>query len=168
MYRRAVEKAKGQHLVLKSVDELRCEGFDVKVMVVGGVMDEKYLNELKNKYSHDIFVGFKTNVSDYMQSSDCFVLATLEETFGLVLIEAMKAKVPVLALNKIGGPREIIKNNYDGFLCSNENELKEKIKLLIQDENLKTKLIKNAKAKADEMFDLQKQFSKVNDILQTI
>jgi glycosyltransferase involved in cell wall biosynthesis len=36
----------------------------------------------------------------------------------MVLIEAMRAGVPVIAMHKSGGPEEFISHNVNGFLCS--------------------------------------------------
>ena len=82
-----IEEAKGQHIVLEAVESLRKSGIKIKTLVVGHYMDENYFNNLKNSYSNDIFTGFVSNPTDLMQISNCLVLATKKETFGLVLVE---------------------------------------------------------------------------------
>ena len=113
-----IEEAKGQHIVLQAVESLRKNGIKIKTLVVGHYMDENYFKYLKNSYPNDIFTGFVSNPTDFMQISDCVVLATKKETFGLVLIEAMKCGVCVLGSNS-GGPLEIIADAKTGLLFEN-------------------------------------------------
>ena len=132
-------------------------------------MDENYFNNLKNSYPSDIFTGFVSNPTDFMQISDCVVLATKKETFGLVLIEAMKCGVCVLGSNS-GGPLEIIDDEKTGLLFEsmNSDSLCEKLSLIIENEELKETLALNGKIKANEVFDSEKQFGNVKNILESL
>ena len=64
-----------------------------------------------------------------MQKSNCFVLPSHYETFGVVLIEAMACGLPVLS-TKSGGPESIITSNEYGFLCE-ENELSDMLEQMV-------------------------------------
>lgn len=57
-----------------------------------------------------LFTGFKAGGFQYMKGFDCFVLPSIQEAFGRVLIEAMLAKLPIIATNVNGIP-EVIANN---------------------------------------------------------
>lgn len=164
-----VEEAKGQHIVLKAVDKLRKNGIDARTLVIGHYMDKNYFETLRSNYPEDIFTDFVSNPNDFMQISDCVVLATKKETFGLVLIEAMKCGICVLASNS-GGPLEIIDDGENGLLFEsmNSNSLYEKLKLIENDKSLKEKLSLNGKNKANEYFDSQKQFEEVKNILKDL
>ena len=61
------------------------------------------------------FLGFRNNVPSIMKASDVFVLPAPAEPFGLVVVEAMMAALPVVAIAN-GGPSEIVVNNQTGFL----------------------------------------------------
>ena len=162
-----IEEAKGQHIVLEAVESLRKSGIKIKTLVVGHYMDENYFNNLKNSYSNDIFTGFVSNPTDFMQISDCVVLATKKETFGLVLIEAMKCGVCVLGSNS-GGPLEIIDDNKTGLLFESmdSKDLYKKLNLIYEDKELREKLALAGKEKADKEFDNIIQFKKVKEILE--
>jgi len=164
-----IEEAKGQHIVLEALEKLRNKGIKAKALVVGDYMDGTYFNQLKYKYLSDIFTGFVNNPTDYMQIADCVVLATKKETFGLVLIEAMKCGICVLGSNQ-GGPIEIIDDGENGLLFEsmNSDRLYEKLQLLIHDNELKEKLALNGKIKADKVFDSKQQFKKIKNILESI
>lgn len=162
-----IEEAKGQHIVLEAVESLRKSGIKIKTLVVGHYMDENYFNNLKNSYSNDIFTGFVSNPTDLMQISDCVVLATKKETFGLVLIEAMKCGVCILGSNS-GGPLEIIDDNKTGLLFESmdSKDLYKKLNLIYEDKELREKLALAGKEKADKEFDNIIQFKKVKEILE--
>jgi glycosyltransferase involved in cell wall biosynthesis len=61
----------------------------------------------------------RKEVRDLLHQSDCFVLSSKIETFGVVLIEAMSCGLPVLS-TKCGGPESIVTNDDIGVLCSQE------------------------------------------------
>ena len=162
-----IEEAKGQHIVLEAVESLRKSGIKIKTLVVGHYMYENYFNNLKNSYPNDIFTGFVSNPTDFMQISDCVVLATKKETFGLVLIEAMKCGVCILGSNS-GGPLEIIDDEKTGlhFKTMNSNDLYHKLKLIYENKELREKLALAGQEKANREYDNITQFGKLKEILQ--
>ena len=162
-----IEEAKGQNIVLEAVESLRKSGIKIKTLVVGHYMYENYFNNLKNSYPNDIFTGFVSNPTDFMQISDCVVLATKKETFGLVLIEAMKCGVCILGSNS-GGPLEIIDDEKTGlhFKTMNSNDLYHKLKLIYENKELREKLALAGQEKANREYDNITQFGKLKEILQ--
>jgi len=76
-------------------------------------MDEAHMIELKKKIKdldvedNVIFTGFTKDVNEHIKLCNTTVFATHKETFGLVVIESMMNKVPVIATAN-GGPLEII------------------------------------------------------------
>lgn len=60
-------------------------------------------------------LGFREDAISLIHAADIFVLPSLAEPFGLVLIEAMALGKPVIATN-IGGPVEIVENRQTGLL----------------------------------------------------
>lgn len=160
-----VEEEKGQHIVLEAVENLRQNGINAKTIVVGHYMDKSYYEKLKSAYPDDLFTGFTNKPADFMQIADCVVLATKKETFGLVLIEAMKCGTCVVASNS-GGPLEIIDDEKTGLLFKSMdvNDLSAKLLLLTKDSSLKEMLALNGKLKAEQFFDSNKQFEELKNI----
>ncbi len=60
-------------------------------------------------------IGFRTDVPSLMVAADLFVLPAPAEPFGLVLLEAMAAARPVVAV-AVGGPVEIVVDGQTGLL----------------------------------------------------
>ena len=65
-------------------------------------------------------LGFRDDVLSLIGACDMFVLPSLAEPFGLVLLEAMSLRKPVIATNA-GGPREIVVDGSTGTLIPPAN-----------------------------------------------
>lgn len=92
-----------------------------------------------------------------MESCSVFVLPSLYETFGVVILEAMASGKPVIVSN-IPGPKDIITHGYNGFLFEkgNASELKEYLELLLSDEKLRKKIGENARKTVEEKYTITK------------
>lgn len=162
-----IEPQKGQHIVLEAVKKLHAKGIDAKALVIGAAMEESYLQKLQNDYGDvGIFTGFTTQAQTMMQLCDVMVLATENETFGLVLIEAMMCGVCVVASDS-GGPLEIIDDGINGLLFKtfDSDDLSDKLLLLQKESGLREKYAKAGKQKAMEVFESHKQFGILQNFL---
>lgn len=162
-----IEEAKGQHLVLEALKQLNLSGIASKALVVGHAMDDNYLKELKHEYAeYAIFTGFTREAQKYMQVCDALVLATANETFGLVVIEAMICGVCAVTSDS-GGPLEIIEDGIDGVLFKTRNvaDLTLKLTELCKDDERRERLAAAGKIKALDTFESQKQFKKLDSVL---
>ena len=167
-----IEQNKGQDLVIEAISSLK--DLNIKLMIVGIAMQDEYLNKLKNLVKElnienkVIFTGFTKDVNEHMQLFDVNILATPNETFGLVLIEAMANGISVIATNK-AGPLEIIDDKINGLhFDRSSKDLSDKIKLLYENEEFKNKLAQNGKTKAQKEFDKYKQLDKLYDLFENI
>lgn len=64
--------------------------------------------------------GNVENVPEYLKDANIYVHSATYEPFGLVLIEAMAAGLPVVSLDG-GGNRDIMENGKNGYLISDQN-----------------------------------------------
>jgi glycosyltransferase involved in cell wall biosynthesis len=124
------------------------------LMIVGGVLSHDFskyekmiMNKIKKLYLEKkvILTGMVENVEDYLNCSDVYVLSSFREGVSRSMLEAMSCKIPVISTN-IRGSREIIKNNYNGFLYekSNISQLILLILKLKNDKKLVKKITTNA------------------------
>ena len=86
-------------------------------LVVGKGPD---LDKLKKEYPEAIFKGERTNgeLASYFASSDVFVFPSKTDTFGIVIIEALKCGLPVAAY-PVAGPKDIFNGTNIGSLNHN-------------------------------------------------
>lgn len=61
------------------------------------------------------FVGQRSNIRDYLNLFDVFVLASTRESLPRAAREAMACGLPVIA-TKVGASREVVRDEYNGFL----------------------------------------------------
>lgn len=159
-------KSKGLSYLLNAIKIINDES--IKLIIVGDGEEREKLYNLTlelNLQSNVCFVGEKKNVEYYYSISNLFVLPSTYEGFGLVLLEAFQAKLPVIA-SKIDGPSEIIKEGYNGILFENKNitSLSEKIKLIKKDKLLRQTLAINGFNTYNELFTMEKLYKNLTKV----
>jgi glycosyltransferase involved in cell wall biosynthesis len=167
-----IEPQKGQWVVIDAIEKLIKQGIDARALIIGHAMSEEYLNTLQKDVimrglkDRIIFTGFTREAQTMMQLCDVMVLATENETFGLVLIEAMMCGICVVGSDS-GGPLEIIDDNVNGLLFKtfDADDLADKLILLHQDGNIRKKYAEAGKQKALKVFESKKQFVELQKVL---
>lgn len=84
---------------------------------INNFLIKKYKKNKKIK-----FLGYKENINKYINLSDCIVLPSYREGLPRVILESLILERPVIATN-VAGCKQIIKNNYNGFLCKVKNSI---------------------------------------------
>ena len=167
-----IEPAKGQHLLIEAVSRLLEEELDIRLVIVGRAMSEAYLQELKQAVEqHGLsgrvhFAGFHPRPTEIMGCFDAVVLATKEETFGLVLAEAMRAGVAVVGSNA-GGVPEIIEDGKTGLLFTSEDaeDLARCLHRLVTEPDFRRRLARAGEAFADRRFTEEGHFARLTGLL---
>lgn len=69
-------------------------------------------------------LGYRNSLelNELYNKSSIYVMSSINESFGLVLIEAMSHKLPCIAFDSANGAKEIINDDIDGFLISNRDK----------------------------------------------
>lgn len=138
---------KGQKIFVESLKYIQSDQLNIKYVLIGGVHDSAYYEDILQYISHEnisdrVFImGHQDNVEELMSCMDIVVVPSTPEPFGLVILEAMMLKKPVVAFN-MGGPAEIIVHNKTGILVDNvsSQDLSKAILALISDKNSRIKL----------------------------
>lgn len=98
---------------------------------------------------HDKFLGHVPNGASYFKAFDVFALTSDHEPFGMVLLEAMVAEIPVICSN-CGGGAEVVSGVGHLFNYGDYNQLKEIILKLQRSEKQKTSTQKLIQQFSDE------------------
>lgn len=138
----------GRLSVQKSVDTLiraaarlhdRMENFVVLVIGEGSKHDELVQLSADLGIADRIqFRGVTNEPEHYFAAADVFVLPSIFEGFSLVVVEAFRASLPVIA-SRLEGPAELIEDGDNGLLFEPRDEaaLSEKLLMLFRDEALR-------------------------------
>ena len=98
---------------------------DYKLIILGeGEKKSEIQNYIKkNNISDHVYLkGYVKNVFSYMKNSDLFVLSSLWEDPGFVIIEAAFSNLFVISSNCPNGPKEILDNGRGGILFKSNEE----------------------------------------------
>lgn len=95
-------------------------------------------------------LGFRNNPFKFMAAADVFVLSSLWEGFGNVIVEAMACGTPVVATDCPHGPGEIITHEKNGLLVppADSDALSNALLRVLRDQSLKEQLTENGKERA--------------------
>lgn len=178
---------KGHDILIKALGECKKKDIDFECVIIGDVggdpTDKKENQYEKNKakfveYKQMIrelnidnqvkFLGSRNDIPELLAQNDLFVLSSRIEGFGLVLIEAMAAGLPVITSN-IGGPKELIENNINGILFESENyvDLADKIEYLYKNRQKMFEIAKTGQ-KFAKNFDLKTMCNHYFDLYKEI
>ena len=101
------------------------------------------------------YLGYASDVRDYIASATCIVLPSYREGKGMTLIEAGCMEKPLIATN-VPGCKDIVKDGYNGFLCEvrNSQSLAEAMeKMILLDEITREAFGKNSRLFMEKNFD---------------
>lgn len=129
---------------------------DVKLNIIGdGVEKEKIIKKIKDYNLEDKIVlhGYQTSeyIEEQLLNSSIYVMTSLTESFGLVILEASSYGIPCIAFDSANGVKNLIKDNWDGYLVENRDKLKmaKRIINLINDKNRRLIMGDNAYKKCN-------------------
>ena len=163
-------KQKGADILIKAFKTVQKKHMDAELVIIGNGKEGRGLEKLADELKINVhFMGYVDNIGGVLNESTIFVLPSRNEGFGLVLLEAMQAGVPVVATN-VGGIPEIVANKQNGLLVEREdvNALAGAIIKVMEDKALRNRLISEGRKTAekyswsrmaDEVDILYKEFS---------
>ena len=108
-------KQKGQEFIIAAARELQQSHPDIHFLLVGSGHDEAMLKDLATGINNLRFIGFVENVGDYLAAFDIFILPSLKEGIGSILLDAMAMKLPLIA-SDVGGVSDIVHDDENGYL----------------------------------------------------
>lgn len=146
LYAGRIAKEKNLEFLLKAFKLVLNKKPNTYLMLVGRRAKKGYLINLIKKLHLEtkvFLVGHSSLVQNYYAAADLFVFSSVTETQGLVLVEAMAAGTPVVAVDS-PGIREVV-DGKNGLLTKESLvEFSEKIIRVLDDSKLRKKMSENA------------------------
>ncbi len=166
---------KGHKYRIESVRLALARDPDVTFVCVGAEQQKGALVELKELArrlgirDRVIFTGLRHDVPQLLTAFDIFVLPSLSEGFGIVLLEAMCSEKPIVA-TRVGGILEVIDDGVNGFLVppANPESLAQRILELLRDETLRKKMGQNGRQKVRDSFSIEHMVKTVEQVYLSV
>lgn len=159
---------KGQHLVLEALPAVKDRHPDVLLLVVGAddtradggssySAELRRLVERLDLADNVVFTGWRSDVRRLIGAADIFVMPSFEEPFGMVYLEAMSLRRPVVALDN-GGAREVVDHGGSGLLSPPDDvpALAANIARLIADPGLRRRMGAHGRQRVIDEFSSQR------------
>ena len=156
-----LEKEKNIEFILEGVQLLKNRYGDCfRLLIIGdgslkGELTER-VNELELK-KNVIFCGMipHEELTDYYHACDLFLFASQSETQGIVLLEAMAAGLPVIAV-KGSGVNDVVKDGRNGFMTEKDiNQWEEKLEQVLKSKHLYESMKQEAQIVAKQYLAVQ-------------
>lgn len=162
---------KGYPDLLRALVRVR-ERQPARLWVLGEGPDRPQLERLRASLGLDDvvdFMGFCANPYARMAAADVFVLSSLWEGFGNVIVEAMAAGAPVVVTDCPYGPGEIVEQGTSGLLSpvADPATLAQNILRVLEDESLRSRLIQGGQQRA-KAFDARVVAEAYGDVFASV
>lgn len=140
-----LHERKGHRYLIEAFRKLQMEIPSLHLMLVGTGPLEKDLRKKYGALTNLHFLGWREDIPSILRASDVFVLPSLREAFGLVVLEAMASGVIAVATDN-GGTKDIIENGKSGYLVppASSDRLVEVIRTILRNPDQKRDIEKNA------------------------
>jgi glycosyltransferase involved in cell wall biosynthesis len=160
---------KGHDLAIQTIAELHQRGFRVSLDILGDGPNLHQLKQQVEQLNLTDYILFHGNVDfpeEYLWGAKVYVHTASYEPFGLVLLEAMAAELPVVCTNGKGN-KVLIENGKNGFMVEERDPLKlaNSIELLLNDEKMRGKMGAYAQDFAKK-YDIKNYVDKLLEIYQ--
>ncbi|MEZ6122829.1 MAG: glycosyltransferase family 4 protein [Planctomycetaceae bacterium] len=131
-----LEVIKGGSFFLRACHRVLESGVRIRIVVTGSGPEERNLRRLATSLElneHITFVDSGTAMSAYLSAVDIFCLPSLQQGFGIFLLEAMALSRPVIA-SGVGGVLSILEDSINGILVppSDSRALAERMLFLLK------------------------------------
>lgn len=161
---------KGFSVLLEAAALLKDKRRRFKVMIVGRGPEEENLKKRRAELGiKDVVImpGFVPDISPYFAASDVFIVPSIREPFGLIVLQAMAAGRPVIGANA-GGIPEIIRDGTTGVLVppNDASALADAIEGLLDDADRRRRLAAAAGQDLRERFSIAMMVAKTQEIYE--
>jgi glycosyltransferase involved in cell wall biosynthesis len=185
LYVGRLEWRKGIGTLISAANLLRNEVNNLKVIIVGGKIygkqknfddskeHQRLLKKAKGEKVDDLinFIGRVDNggLPFFYSSANALVVPSYYEPFGLVALEGMACKIPVIA-SRVGGLTTTIEDGINGLLFQPRNplDLKEKVLKIFKSKELVKILVENGYNKVRQNFYWEEISLKIEDIYNSL
>ncbi len=168
----ALEEHKNHKMFLDAAAEIVKKNINVLFMIIGdGSLKNFLVNYAKEKNikNNVKFLGYKSNVLEYIRMMDVVALTSRTEAFPVCLLEAMSQAKPIIT-TRVGGIPEMIQNGENGFLVEVDDymDLSEKIIRILKNPVLGKKMGETSFEVCKKYFDIKDKADEFVNLLSSL
>lgn len=141
-----LREVKGVRYLIDAMKIIHAADPEVKLIIIGEGEERQLIERRIIEYGLEHCITLtgaipNEEVSTFLATSDIFLLPSLSEGFGIVIIEAMAAGLPIIA-SRVGGIPDLITDGKEGFLVEPKNpqQIAERVLYLINEEFLRKEI----------------------------
>lgn len=163
-----LSKQKGIHILVEAFARFQSENLSARLLLVGDGPLRNRVENLARKLrveSRVSITGFRDDVAQMLSAMDLFVMTSLWEGLSRSLVEAMYAKIPVIATD-VGGTSDAVKTGETGWLVPPDDidSVASAMKEAVADPQKCARLAGSAHAWAVSAFDLRKMLLSISSM----
>lgn len=167
-----LEQRKGLEYLVEAMPAIIRRVPDVRFAIVGEGPLKPWMQRRAAELhvsGHIEFLGWRSDVPELMWTFDVFALPSLREAFGLVFIEAMAARRPIVASSADGIP-EVVADGRTGLLVppGNAAALADAISTLLTDRDTATRMANAGRERVEALFTLDRMGREYDDLYATL
>lgn len=179
-------KFKGIHTAVQAMGMVKNKYPDIRMKIAGKWADDPVFNETQEEIKKQIeeivkaenlsanieFLGPVNNPEkiELLQNSDIFVFPSMNEGLPLVLLEAMAAGNPVIAVDGVGAIPDVVEHNKTGILVKEQDPaaIAKAIIRLIENPELRVQMGKEARKRYLENYTEEKHIEQMDKLFRMI
>jgi len=162
-----LREEKGNEYLLRAMARVIEKYPSARLLIAGDGPQKEWLEQLIKELhleKHAFLIGFRTDILDLLTLYDIVAIPSLNEGFGLIMVEAMAMRKPVVA-TRVGGLVEIAGSKESALFVQpgNPQELAESIIALIKNPDLAKKM-RDVGLQESKRFSIEKNVEKFEEI----
>lgn len=160
---------KGHRYLLSAFRKLQAHVPQLHLILVGTGPADRELRDQYSQVPHVHFLGWREDIPQILKASDIFVLPSLKEAFGQVILEAMASGVITVATNN-GGIVDIIKDGVTGYLIppASSQAIADKITIILKNHDQKRDIERAALISIKTNFTAEKMADKTLAVYEKV
>lgn len=175
-----IDYQKNQLILLELLNYMKNNGSGNKhLLLIGPISSQSYYESIENRIKNyelgdicTIIPGLEADDPDLVgayQSADYFILPSIHEPFGIVVLEAWSAGVPVIA-SRVGGLQQLINDKETGLFFESESieSLIDAFETLEKDKKLRENLKENARKEVKKNYTWEIIAQKLTDFYKRV
>ena len=168
------DRSKGQDVLVRAISELASDLPELEISFFGTGPTREACEQLAHKLDVDHMCRFRGSVPHEeilaaLAGAELSVLPSRSDAFGLAIIESLAVGTPVAA-SSVGGIPDLVRDGVDGLLVPPDDPkaLARALKALLQDDESRSRMMKNARDRYLSLFNLSTRIRDQADWLERL